>query len=410
MFGRKMTSFFLGLSVLISLILNIHPWLNAPGFCAELQGGQGGGDVKSWLNELESRAPAPKNPGYNINAVKGAASAAPQAFGDGKERHALMPSLVRDGNKAARISVDFYKTDLHNVFRLLGQVSGKNIVVDEGVKGTITLALQDVPWTFVLEVIKNLNGLDSIERDNTIMIYPDTKSITWARTDSSSLELAVKSPVFNRFAAESSQRYQTPAEQIAKAEDMVKEAEAAERQGNMNQAFELYKSAASDWPENVSLSKKVASIALGREGDELTGLNYAKMALRIAPQDVEAATFAAIALARMGKTNEARVYFEKAISSDKASRQALYNYAVFCFDHGWYRDALRTINRIENNYIVSPELMMLKGRVYEGLNNVTEAVSEYRAIINAGGEVPADISQFAKSRLGQLAAQRGGSN
>ncbi len=57
------------------------------------------------------------------------------------------------GYTEQRISVDFYKIDLHNVFRLIGEISGRNIVVDEKVNGSLTLALNDVPWDFVLDVI-----------------------------------------------------------------------------------------------------------------------------------------------------------------------------------------------------------------------------------------------------------------
>ena len=43
------------------------------------------------------------------------------------------------GYERERISVDFYKMDLHNVFRFLREVSGTNIIVDESVQGTLTL-------------------------------------------------------------------------------------------------------------------------------------------------------------------------------------------------------------------------------------------------------------------------------
>ena len=45
------------------------------------------------------------------------------------------------------VTVDFYKIDIHNVFRLFGEISGMNIVIDEGVAGTLTLSLL-ISWTF----------------------------------------------------------------------------------------------------------------------------------------------------------------------------------------------------------------------------------------------------------------------
>ena len=76
------------------------------------------------------------------------------------------------GYEKQPITVDFYKIDLHNVFRLFGEISGMNIVIAQGVGGTLTLALDNVPWDFVLDVILNLQNLQAIERYNTLVIAP----------------------------------------------------------------------------------------------------------------------------------------------------------------------------------------------------------------------------------------------
>ena len=83
------------------------------------------------------------------------------------------------GYKKQRISVDFYKIDIHNVFRLFRQVSDVNIVVDEAVKGSVTIALNNVPWDFALDIICNLADLKKEERLNTIVIYPKKKDVAW---------------------------------------------------------------------------------------------------------------------------------------------------------------------------------------------------------------------------------------
>ncbi|MGQ9745624.1 MAG: tetratricopeptide repeat protein [Dissulfurimicrobium sp.] len=393
MLGRKTIRFFLFFLLMISMILTLYSHGSASvlyaGTETQTKEGQSGGDVSSWLNDLQRRTPQAQS---------------------GKLKAGMTMS---DPARPEIISVDFYKTDIHNVFRLIGEVSGKNIVVDNDIKGDLTLFLQNVPWTFVLQVVKSLKGLESMERDNTIMIYPASKKVAWAGEGGvglGSLDIIPKSQPVNTPVVESKERYQTPMDQIAKAEGLIKEAASAEKQGKPDDALELYKKASDMWPENTSLAKKVASIALGRHGDEISGLNYAKRVLKFAPKDSEAAAFAAIALSRMGKNTEARVYFERAISTDKPPLTTLYNYAVFCFSQGLYRDALRLINRIENNYSISPELMMLKAEVYEGLGNTREAISEYNAIINAGREVPDDISQQARARLERLSAQTDGSH
>jgi type IV pilus assembly protein PilQ len=70
------------------------------------------------------------------------------------------------GYNKERITVEFQKMDLHNVFNFLRQVSGVNIVVDESVQGSLTLVLDDVPWDFALDIILNLKGLEKEERFN----------------------------------------------------------------------------------------------------------------------------------------------------------------------------------------------------------------------------------------------------
>jgi type IV pilus assembly protein PilQ len=91
----------------------------------------------------------------------------------------LQDSFSFSGYKGERISVDFYKIDLHNVFRLFRQISGMNIIVDQAVTGTLTLALNDVPWEFALDVIMNLTGLQKEDRYNTLVIYPKNKQFVW---------------------------------------------------------------------------------------------------------------------------------------------------------------------------------------------------------------------------------------
>jgi len=90
---------------------------------------------------------------------------------------AMQDSFEFSGYKATRISVDFYKIDLHNVFRLFRQISGINLIVDESVSGSLTLALSDVPWDFALDIILNLKNLKKVERHNTVVIYPAKKNL-----------------------------------------------------------------------------------------------------------------------------------------------------------------------------------------------------------------------------------------
>ncbi len=59
-----------------------------------------------------------------------------------------------------KIKLDFYDTDIKNVFRILRSVSGLNFAVDKDVQGKVTMALdKPVPWDQVLDLVLKMNGL-----------------------------------------------------------------------------------------------------------------------------------------------------------------------------------------------------------------------------------------------------------
>ncbi|MEW5722409.1 MAG: type IV pilus secretin PilQ [Thermodesulfobacteriota bacterium] len=70
----------------------------------------------------------------------------------------------------ARISLDFQNADIHNILRLIGEVSGKNVVVSERVTGKVTLKLEEVPWDQALDIVLKANELDMIESGNVLRI------------------------------------------------------------------------------------------------------------------------------------------------------------------------------------------------------------------------------------------------
>ncbi|MCP4687231.1 MAG: type IV pilus secretin PilQ, partial [Desulfobacterales bacterium] len=70
-----------------------------------------------------------------------------------------------------KIALDFYETDIRNVFRILREVSGKNFAIDKDVKGRVTLAIEKpVPWDQVLALVLKMNQLDMINEGNVIRI------------------------------------------------------------------------------------------------------------------------------------------------------------------------------------------------------------------------------------------------
>lgn len=70
-----------------------------------------------------------------------------------------------------KIALDFFETEIKNVFRILKEVSGKNFAIDTDVKGKVTMTLENpVPWDQVLELILKMNQLGKIVEGDIIRI------------------------------------------------------------------------------------------------------------------------------------------------------------------------------------------------------------------------------------------------
>jgi type IV pilus assembly protein PilQ len=109
--------------------------------------------------------PRPVQPGGVSSAY---AIPEPQPAGQPQTLSAFDPQQHYTGQK---IALDFHKTDIKNVFRILQQISGKNYAVDKDVTGEVTIALEKpVPWDQVLALILRMNQLDSVEEGDIIRI------------------------------------------------------------------------------------------------------------------------------------------------------------------------------------------------------------------------------------------------
>jgi type IV pilus assembly protein PilQ len=67
-----------------------------------------------------------------------------------------------------RLNIEVARADVHNLLRLIANVSRLNIVVGEDVRGTVSLHLRDVPWTDALDAVLASLGL-GMERVGTIV-------------------------------------------------------------------------------------------------------------------------------------------------------------------------------------------------------------------------------------------------
>jgi type IV pilus assembly protein PilQ len=70
------------------------------------------------------------------------------------------------------VSLDFQQADLRSVLRVFSDISGLNIVIDPAVRGTVDVALRDVPWDQALDIILRANKLGYIVDGTVVRIAP----------------------------------------------------------------------------------------------------------------------------------------------------------------------------------------------------------------------------------------------
>ena len=69
-----------------------------------------------------------------------------------------------------KLSFDFKDADIKNIFRLLAEISGLNIIVTADVNRKVTLRLVEVPWDQALDLLINTNGLGKEQIGNVVRI------------------------------------------------------------------------------------------------------------------------------------------------------------------------------------------------------------------------------------------------
>ncbi len=83
--------------------------------------------------------------------------------------NAQRPGRSYSGNP---VSLDFQQADLRAVLRVFAEISGLNIVIDPAVKGTVDVALRDVPWDQALDIILRANKLGYMVDGTVVRIAP----------------------------------------------------------------------------------------------------------------------------------------------------------------------------------------------------------------------------------------------
>ncbi len=115
--------------------------------------------------------------------VQQASSGQPKDTDDGRqlasssERDSVtedIDSLTGSGERqytGEKIKLDFFDTDIRNVFKIIKTVSGYNFAIDNDVRGRVTLSLEDpVPWDQVLDLVLKMNQLGKKREGNVYRI------------------------------------------------------------------------------------------------------------------------------------------------------------------------------------------------------------------------------------------------
>ena len=323
-----------------------------------------------------------------------------------KEGGAMVPDAVAEmqdsfafsGYKNQRITVDFYKIDIHNVFRLFRQITDLNIIVDEAVSGTLTLALDDVPWDFALDIILNLQDLEKVERYNTIVIYPKKKEFVWPERamDNLSFEADVEVVEQEALVIEKSA---TISDEAIKAKEFLRKADEAEKKGKYEEAITHYEQAATLWPTNTAIYNRLATIYLINLNNNSKAVYYAKKGLKTDPRNYSSALYAAIGSANMQQNKDAAHYFSQAISGNPPMKEALFSYASFSENTNQFATAIKLLDKYHKYHGETVDTMLAKARVYDKMGKSSEAAQQYKALLASGYQISPDLRDYIASRV-----------
>jgi len=302
------------------------------------------------------------------------------------------------GYNKERITVEFQKMDLHNVFNFLRQVSGINIVVDESVQGSLTLVLDDVPWDFALDIILNLKDLEKEERYNTLVIYPKKKEFKWPDKSQTNLSFQADTKVIERESLTIKQQGGQPVGNYEATQE-INQGREAEKNEKFEQAVSYYERAHEKWPSNVKLTNKIASIYLVNLQQSAKALYYANISLKHDRNNNEALLLAAISSANMKDNENAMHYFNKCTSTKRPIKEALISFSSFCEENQDYKCALSQLERYNALYGEDVDSMINSARIYDKMGQSQQAAGKYKKLLSSGYQIPPDLERYIKSRV-----------
>ncbi len=172
---------------------NVTPTVTSEGNTIRIRVPNAGGDTASSSRAAESAIPPAPELGSEPPLVDAPpADPAPVAKkasnGPLEELTASMENRQFTGRP---ITLQVRDSDLTDVFRLIAEASGFNIIVGEDVKGKVTTSMIDVPWDQALDTILHTNRLGA-ERNGNILRIVTLDSLTKEKQAEMSAKLAAE--------------------------------------------------------------------------------------------------------------------------------------------------------------------------------------------------------------------------
>jgi type IV pilus secretin PilQ/predicted competence protein len=118
------------------------------------------GTMSAARASVDSAAPAEPVAAPAVSPAPVSAPAQPVMTASAPMSQAPVASAPVGKYSGEPISVNLKDVDLRDFFRLIHEISGLNVVVDPGVKGNLTIVLDDVPWDQALDIVLKNNDLD----------------------------------------------------------------------------------------------------------------------------------------------------------------------------------------------------------------------------------------------------------
>ncbi|MGE4442355.1 MAG: type IV pilus secretin PilQ [Desulfomicrobium sp.] len=91
-----------------------------------------------------------------------------------QELNTLFPGM-KERYTGERISIDLQDADVEHVLRLISEISGYNLILDDDISGKISLKLVDIPWDQALDLVLLQRSLGMVIKGNIMRIASTTK-------------------------------------------------------------------------------------------------------------------------------------------------------------------------------------------------------------------------------------------